>query len=47
MNTFKRLLEEKKLQSTLRLHKSLSSHLLPINGSILLIALGMPMKDES
>lgn len=47
MNTFKRLLEDKKLQTPLHLHKSLSSHLLPINGSLLLIALGIPVKDES
>ena len=46
MNTFKRSLEEKKVQSTFCLHKSLSSHLLPINGSLLLISLGRPTKES-
>lgn len=43
-NIVKRLLEEKKLQSILYLHKSLLSHLLPLNGSLLLIALACPQK---
>lgn len=45
VNIFKRLLDEK-LQSSLCLHKSHLSYLLPLNGSLLLIALGMPTKDE-
>lgn len=46
VNIFKRLLDEKKLQPSLCLHKSHLSYLLPLNGSLLLIALGMPTKDE-
>lgn len=46
VNIFKRLLDEKKLQSTLCLNKSHLSHLFPLDGSLILIALGMPTKDE-